>query len=466
MQKRTLISLGMLVVVSAAVAWKLTRSDPHIRTAGAVPLLGIGKSISEIDELEIGEQDKPAVVLKKEGNEWRLVQPTADRADQRNVEAALKTLGEAKLGDVLSESPSSHERLQIKDEQALRIVPKKAGTTVATILVNTTGKSVRFGDDAKVWQLQGFSRWTLARETKLWRDREIVKLDKENVDRIEVAVVGHPRVVASRERPATGADAGVNTPAPAGPDKWVISEGGDAIGGPFDETVPSSVLTALSRLDAAEFADGVAAEAVGLDKPRATAAAVLSDGARKEVLVGNEEGEDVFVKRSDSPKIWKIKKATAEALLKPPLQWRDKTLAKIPSKEIARLEIARGSEKIVLERSNETTWKAIEPADLAGDLDSTKVQSLALTMQNLRALSVVESPEPAKAGLAKPTATVKAVRKDGTSLLLTIGALQDKSYFVTATGRNEVFTLSEYSVNRLLKSPSDLRTSTTTARNP
>src|SRR6266545_3844483 len=103
LRNRTLVALALLVLVGGATLWKVTRPDPHARTKDSSQTLSIKKD--DIDELEIAESGKPALQLKKEGSEWKLVQPTADRADQKAVDEALKALSELKLRDVIAESP-------------------------------------------------------------------------------------------------------------------------------------------------------------------------------------------------------------------------------------------------------------------------------------------------------------------------------------------------------------------------
>src|SRR5574342_242743 len=102
MKRRTIFALAFLVVVVAGTVWKVTRKDAHVRRSLASKTLDLKKE--DVDELEIGN-NKATVVLKKEGAEWKLVKPVADRADQKAVEQAIDALAELKLRDVIAESP-------------------------------------------------------------------------------------------------------------------------------------------------------------------------------------------------------------------------------------------------------------------------------------------------------------------------------------------------------------------------
>src|SRR5678810_1225865 len=114
MNNRMLLALALLVLVGGATVWKVTRKDPHVRTeADKKSPLSIKKE--DVDELEIAEADKPAIQLKKDGGEWKLVQPVADRADAKAVEQAIASLADLKLRDVIAESPESYEKVGLKD---------------------------------------------------------------------------------------------------------------------------------------------------------------------------------------------------------------------------------------------------------------------------------------------------------------------------------------------------------------
>ncbi|MBI4508713.1 MAG: DUF4340 domain-containing protein [Deltaproteobacteria bacterium] len=473
LEKRALISLGLLVVVAGAVIYTRTRPDPHVR-AGEQKLAGIPElKAQDIDELAITEPEKPTITLKKEGNEWKLVQPIVDRADKKSVESALSSLEKAKFKDVIAESPASHEKLNVKDDQVLKILPKKGGKVLATIQIGTTG-NVRLGG-TQVFSVSDLSRYAFSHEPKMWRDREILRFEASQVDSIELSHEGGAKLALKRESPPPPVDEkkdGENKaspqpvpPTPPSGDRWILAQGKEAIGGPIDESLPGQVASVLGHLDASDFADDAKPEQVGLDKPRITVAVFSKDGAKKQLALGSEQGDEVHISSPGSPRIWKVRKSTVDALLKSPMEWRDKTLAKIDEEDMASIEIVKGTDKVKLERTGDKAWKVAVPSDL-GELDTFKVQSLAASFNHLKAIQIVEGADASKTGFKKPTGKITIKKKDGASVTVTVGAIENGNYFITSNTRPEVFTLSEFSVNRFLKASTDLKKSASSHEDP
>lgn len=468
LKKRTIIALAFAVVVGGIAAYLLTRPDPHVKkgtVAKGVPEWPLASAPGktpppEVDELEIAETGKDPVVLKKSGAEWRLVKPIEDRADAKAVATATGALGELRLRDVIAESPESYEKVGVADAQSTRVTARGGGKDLATILL---GKStnVRLPGDPKVYSTSGLKRHAFVKELKLWRDREIARFEKDQLDRVEIAYadgrkLSFKRVAPPAEPPKTD-EHGHEEPKASVPDRYEIVEGQELIGGPLDEQVTTAIVTSLMRLDAVDFPASAEEAAARMANPRAAVTIKLKDGAQRTIIVGATEGEDAWLKSSDKDRVFKVRKLTAENLIKPPLQWRDKLLAKIPSTEVARVEVVKGAERAVMERPDPNgDWKLTTPAD-APDIDVGKLNMLAGAFQSFRAASIHDGPATPDMGFARPTAVVTVTKKDGTKHVITVGANKDKSYFVKVSGKDEVFLVGEMVANRIMKTAADLK---------
>jgi hypothetical protein len=429
LKTRTFVALALMALVGAATAYKLTRTDPHSSTGVATssPLPAMKKE--QIDELSIEEKGKPTVTLKKDGAEWKMVEPVADRADQHSVDEAVENLAALKLKDVIAESPNSYEKVGVKDDDVVKVTPKSAGKPLTVLLLGKTS-NVRVGDDPKVWSTGNLKRYVLVRDTKMWRDREIVKYEMDKLDKLECDYDGDVKVAAHREPPAAPASSDPSKPAPyAGPDKWSLVLGADKIGGAVDENVALNMSSSMARLEASDFVpEDAKPDVTGLDHPRVTVIVTLKDGSTKTVQIGKEEGQDVYVKRPDSPRVWKIHKYEADRIPMSASSWRDKTVMKLDPRDVTKLDVVKGTDHTVIERVDDKTFKGTTPAGL--ELDQQKIGSWVGALANITATKVVETPDPKTDGFDKPTAIVTVFKKDGTAIKVTIGAKKETSYFV------------------------------------
>lgn len=451
---RTYLAIGLLVVVGGITAWKLLSKSPYEHREGkaaASPLPALKKD--DIDEIEIAEAGKPAVVLKKDGAEWKVAAPVQDRADQKGVEQAVDALTTLALRDLIAEKQESWEKVGLKDTDTTKVTPKKGGKALVTLQVGKTG-NVRVGDAPEVWSTNGMKRWALVKEVKLWRDRSILAFDQDKIATIEVGY-GGPRVTVAREQPpAPPASPDAGPPPPAPPARWVLASDKDKIGGALDESQALNLAASLGRLEASDFpTDTTKAE---LDKPRMTVTVTLTDKTQKQLLVGAEDGQDTYVKLAGGDRVWKIHKYEADRIPPSPANWRDKTVARIPRADVTKVELAKGADKVLLERVDDKSFRAVVPADL-GELDQTRVTAVLGTFEMLRANRVIDKPD-AKA-FAAPVVVVTVTKKDGKTLKLTVGKKDDKlpEYPVQVAGEKDVYGLAEYVVANYLKPAAEFK---------
>jgi hypothetical protein len=460
LKSRTFLALGLLVVVAGATAYQVTRKNPHVRDSQAASSpLTLQKA--DIDELEIAEPGKPALVLKNEGGVWKLTQPVADKADQKAVDQAVGALAELKLRDVIAESPDSYEKVGVKDDEVVKVTPKKAGKPLATLLVGKTS-NVRLEGDPRVWSTTNLKRWSLVKDVKLWRDRQIMDFPVDQVDTVAVAYPGGAQVVAKREVPPPpaaepGKDAGA-PPAAAGPDKWTLVAGGDKLGGELDANVPLELAGALARMHGDEIVDDAKPEATGLDAPRATVTVTLKDKKTHVLQVGKQDGTMTYVKLADQARVWKIQKYEAERIPASPAQWRDKTIVKLEPESVQKIELLKGEkDKTVLERAG-AGWKATTPATL-GEVDASRVQAILRGAQGLRATRVLEGADPKTLGLDKPRATATLWTKSGPPVKLAFGTEKDGETSLQITGQKDLYSIPAYLAQPFVKSPDELKKS-------
>jgi hypothetical protein len=454
-KSRTYLAIGLLVVVGGLAIWQVTKKSPyeHREDAKASPLPSMKKE--DIDEIEIVEGAKPPVVLKKEG-EWKVVAPLVDRADQKAAEQAVETLATLKLGDVIAEKAESMEKVGMKEGETTKVTPKKGGKALVTIQLGKTS-NVRIGDAPQVWSTTNLKRFALVRETKMWRDRTIFAFQQDQIDTLEVDY-GGTKVAVKREAPppaAAAPDGG--PPPPPAPSKWAVTAGQqEAMGGPLDDNVMVNLASSLGRLEASDFPTETTPEKTGLDKPRATLTVTLTDKTQKQLLIGKDEGQDTYAKLATGDRVWKIHIYEADRIPVSPANWRDKVVVRIPRADVKKVELTRGTDRLVFERVDDKSFKATTPANF-GPVDDTRVMAILSTLEQLRATRVVDQPD--QKTFAAPTVIVTVTKKDGKTFKLTVGPKDGKlaEYPAQVAGAKDVYALPEYVVGNYLKGPGDFK---------
>ena len=459
-RNRTLVALAALVVVGGATVWKVTRPDPHaIGPAGEPGTAVYHVAKTDVDELEITDSKKGTVDLKKDGAEWKMTAPVADRADQKAVEQAIDALDSLRLKQVVAEKPESYDAVGVKDEDVVKIVPKKAGKPLATLLLGKT-TNARVEGDPRVFATANLKRYALVKDTKLWRDRTILEMPADALDHVSVAYPSGQTVVVAKEAPpaAEPDKDGKTPPAPKAPDKWAVKEGQAAIGGAIDETLPGGIGSVLTRLEADDFVEKPDLPAEGLDHPRTTVTAFAKDGSSKTLLIGKDDAQITYVMLKDGTRVWKAHKYDADKFPTSAIQWRDKVFLKLDPALVTKVEIEQGKDKAVIARVDEKTWKAIAPADL-GELDGQKVTAFLRPAQFVKATRIAEGVDPKAAGLDKPRAVVTFWKPDGSTVKLSIGASKANETTVALSGSKDLYVCTDYSVSGFLKSPKELKKS-------
>ena len=444
MDRKTTIMLGLFVLLLAGVIGAKVALRPAGDRTGDRPRPVPAMKAADIDGLEVTNA-KLTTSLKRTGETWAVTSPVNYPADQAAVKTALEKIEALSFDGVVTDKPDKHADYEVTEDKGVRIVAKKGGAVLADFFIGKiAGGMTMFRVNGKndVWRAVGSLRFVYGKETKNWRDHEVMTFKRDEVEKVELEAAGG-KVVCKREASEAGK-----------PDKWTILESPVKIEKP-DDSVPAGIMSTLMSLRAFDFADGVKPEESGLDKPTATATAYLKGGATKKVMVGKPKGDQFYVKVPDRDQVFLISKYSIERVVKKPIDFRDKSIVDVKPEQIASVVIEFADKKVELQRAGEE-WKATTPADLV--VDAGKAKSLVSGFTNLKAYGFADETF-AKEGMAKPSGSVTVKLKDKSSFTLKFGALKEQDYPVQKGGSPEVFVLKKYAAERFLKKPDDLKKS-------
>jgi hypothetical protein len=448
MEKKTLYALiGVLVLGSAA--YTVMRSPEKGQRQGAPPRPIAQLKAADVAHIEITNEKQEKTVLDKKDGKWRIVEPKDWTADQAAVKTLTDGLEKLAFGDLVSEGADRHADLGVADGKASRLALKDGGgKLIADFYV---GKAVsgytmlRPAGKNGVWQATGIFPYMVSREPKGWRDHLIFEVAQADVDKLTVDT-GAAKVTFEKDTP--NKDKPLET-------RWKIAE---TIGdGPkkveeLDLAAVNGTVQTVTGLHAGDFADDKKPDEVGLGKPQLTDT-VSVKGKTYALLVGDTKGDDVYVKRADEPQIYTVKKFSLERLPHKPIDFRDKTLAKVKADELAGIDIIHAGETTALVH-DKSGWKGKGKTAV----DETKVKPLVSAFENLQGSSFSTEKDPVKTGLKKPAGSVSLHLNTKQTVTLNIGAMTpDKNdYYVQKVGSPDVMLVKKFAIDRFLKKPAEL----------
>ena len=193
---------------------------------------------------------------------------------------------------------------------------------------------------------------------------------------------------------------------------WVDAETGDALDG---DTV-RELLKQIDEMKAVNFVefDGDAA-GFGFDAPQATILLnVPGQPDPERITVGGptdpETGRLVYVRRNDSDSVAKVRVSDADALLRAPAEYRDRTVFDLQPNQIGRIAVSRqddltGREFAFTLGKVDGLLQMVEPVEAKTSVD--KVQKLTKAIAKLKADKVLTGADPAEFGFDQPAATCR-----------------------------------------------------------
>ena len=286
-------------------------------TKNQLPKFGVTEPQSkEIDQIAIeqpaGDAGKGAkVVLKKENNEWKLVEPIVAKANTSNVDSLLDNLKSLTLNEVVSDSTDAYAQYGVTDTSAVHAVFSKGSDTVADLYFGqggSRGQMVRLAGKTGVFGLKGYSSYLYTREAKQWRDMSLLKFEDTKVKSVEVSNEHGAFIFArltDKEKKASDSDKDKKGDWSA---KFRKGKAGAlAPIARLDSSKIDDMVRAYKDLNALDFAQNKGPVDTGLDTPSATVTFILDDGAHKVLKLGKTaEGSNRWVAAGDSTEAFTI----------------------------------------------------------------------------------------------------------------------------------------------------------------
>jgi hypothetical protein len=388
-------SFLVLLAVLAALAGYLYYDSKHEPGDDKKPeKVFAGIASDKVERVTVKSASGDLTTVEKQGAEWQMTQPAAVAADGAELSGITSNLASLEVSRVVDEQPTDLKQYGL-DPARIEVTFKFAGKDQKLLLGQKTPTGgdlyAKVPDKPRVFLVASFLETTFNKSTFDLRDKTILKIDREKVDRVEIETPDRTVKVAKQ-----GADWRLSLPVDARADFGAV----EGIIGRLN-TTPMKAITAPEATDLKEY---------GLDKPAATVR-VMSGSAQAGLAIGKSAGEGlVYAKDLSRPMIFTVESALFDELKKPADDFRVKDLFDARAFNTTRIEIARGGQTMTFEKEKgKDTWKQVAPA--AKDADTAKVEALLTALSSARATSFAD--KIAGTGLETPEVTIAVAFEDG-----------------------------------------------------
>ncbi len=356
---------------------------------------------SKIQEIRIKAASGETSLLRRSGDKWQMVEPTATAADETELSSITSNLASLEIQRVVEEAAAdlkpyglAEPRIEVafkaegdKDYRRLFIGEKTA-----------TGGDLyaKLATDKKVFLIAGYLEGTFNRTPFDLRDKAVLHFDRDKIDIVEVQTAGHTIKLAKSEG------------------NWLLVE-------PWRARADYGFVEGLiGRLSTAQMKAITAQEATdlaryGLAKPEVVATlGAGSTRARLEIGRKTDEGAH-YARDASRPLVFTIDSLLVDDLKKGPADYRRKDIFDYRAFNATRFEVIRSGQTLVFEKTKasdkdtEPVWRQVAPA--AADIDRTKFEDALSKFSYLRAEAWVDSR--ANTGLSAPELVIAVRYEDG-----------------------------------------------------
>ncbi len=330
--------------------------------------------------------------LQKERDAWEIVKPLRARGDTPKITDLISQVTSARIQQFVADDRGDLQPYGLAEPRGSITLFKQDDPEGQMLQIGSPPEKekdqvyVRFPARGFVYTLPNKIEAILNSTPADLRDRQLMRLDMNLLDRITVEAPGKGKTVLARKDQA-----------------WSIVNRENQ---PANTTEVTRLLDNLKNEQVTRFVEDVASDLpkYGLDQPQLTLTfssfasentAETKAGERPfaTVAFGKLEGDSVFARVGEEPFIVAVPRRLVEGILTDPAQWQELAIFKFKPEEIHRLTVTTEGETALTRESN-AEWIRTQGNE---PVNQVNVQSLVNTLAKLRAVRWLGGPTPPQA---------------------------------------------------------------------
>ena len=325
----------------------------------------------EVEAIRIKSADGQTTRLQKKDGAWTIVEPEAASADQGELSSITSSLAALEVQRVVEDKASDLkqyglEPARIEIEFSVRGAKEPQRIELGEKTPTGGDLYARVPGQPRVFLVSSFLDATFNKNTFALRDKSVIKIEREKVDRVEIQKEGKPAVTLAK----TGMEWRIVAPMMARADLAAV-EG------------------ALERLSSGQMqgiaaADGADEKKRKLDPPVASFTAVAGS-ARATLLFGATENAVMYAKDASRPMIFTVAPTLYTDVIRDVGEFRRKDLFDSRSFTATHIEFKRGTATITLNKTKNKDGSESWHNAAGTQIDAMKVEDLLSKVSSLQA---------------------------------------------------------------------------------
>jgi uncharacterized protein DUF4340 len=388
---------GEVIVAAQSVRNDISKKPEEFRDKKLTDLT-TAQVVRALVKTSAGEME-----FEKKAEHWEIVKPLRARGDDQKIADLLAQVTTAQIQQFVAEDRGDLRPYGLAEPRGavtLFTAEDKTGQTLqiggpaGTAEKDKDQVYVRFTARNAVYTLPKKIEEILALKPADLRDRHLVRIDSNILDRVTIDAAGKGKTILARKD-----------------ESWTIANRNNQ---PANGGEVTRMLDLIRAEQVTKFVEDVASDLpkYGLDKPQLqvtlssfasenTAETTAGEKPIATIAFGKQEGEEVFARLGDEPFIVSVRRSLLDNIFADPLQWQELAIFRLKADDVHRLTVTTDREYgLMRNEKKEWTWgKGTEP------INTTNVQSLLNTLTMLRAVRWAGATTPAH-GLDKPQVTI------------------------------------------------------------
>jgi Domain of unknown function (DUF4340) len=386
------------------------------------------------------------IELQKKGDHWEILKPLRAPGDDQKIGDLLAQVTASRIQQFVADDHGDlHPYGLAEPRGAITLFAQKDEHGQLLQIGGVTEKQkdqiyVRFAPRGFVYSLPKKIEDILNTKPDDLRDRHLVRIDTNILDRITIDAPGKDKTVLARKD-----------------ENWTIASRNNT---PADSGEVRRLIDTLQNEQVTKFVEDVASNLpkYGLDKPQLqlTLSSFASENTAETkageepfvtITFGKVDGDNVYARLADEPFVVAVRRGLLDQIPSDPLQWQELLIFKFKPDQIHRLSLSTDKE-LALERSENNQWRWVKGS---GEINQTNVQSLLNTLSGLHAVRWAE-PTVAQQGFDKPQLAITFTTSPDDKVshkLLVGGAADNGTWFARTEEREGTFTIRDADLNAL-----------------